>query len=411
MKQMTWAAVAVVLVACGGGSETQSGSAGTTGATTGVGGASQASTGAGGSSQNSTGAGGATQGSTSTGQGGASSTVSTTSTGSTTTSGSGGSMGCGPCPANYACGSANGIPVCRNSATGIPLFSNVTVIVMENTSLSTLQDAMNNNGAPNLATMASKYATGSDYHGVAHPSLPNYIALTSGDTQGISCDCKAEMGQGSCNGATCNLVLGSCSCDKPAMNVGDQLEAAKLDWAGYGEDMGMACNLANGGNYAVRHVPFLYYDDVQGDAARCNAHVLDFTSFDPANPKPFNFIAPNLVHDMHDPSWPLAGAKNIKNGDDWIGPEVDAITGAAAFGKGGLLVVVWDEDDASGGISGSDDPIEIFVMSPYAKNGGFVSAVTANHYALLATIEDGLGLPRLGNAASATPLSDYFPAN
>jgi hypothetical protein len=74
-------------------------------------------------------------------------------------------------------------------------------------------------------------------------------------------------------------------------------------------------------------------------------------------------------------------------------------------------VVVWDEDDASGGVSGTDDPVPIFVMSPYAKSGGFVSATKADHYALLATFEDGLGLPRMGKAAKATPLADYFPAN
>ena len=97
---------------------------------------------------------------------------------------------CGACPSSYTCGTANGIPVCR-APSGIPLFSNVYVIMMENTSLSTLQPAMTNGTAPNLASLASKYATGSDYHGVAHPSLPNYVALTSGGTQGIGCDCEA----------------------------------------------------------------------------------------------------------------------------------------------------------------------------------------------------------------------------
>ena len=79
-------------------------------------------------------------------------------------------------------------------------------------------------------------------------------------------------------------------------------------------------------------------------------------------------------------------------------------------------MVVWDEDDESGGLRGSDDPIAIFVMSPYAKAGGYVSSVKANHYSLLATIEDGLGLPHLGMASNpgagiAATLTDFFPAN
>jgi hypothetical protein len=319
----------------------------------------------------------------------------------------------GTCPSGYACGTANGIEVCR-SANNVPLFSHVFVILMENTSLSTLKTAMNGSGAPNLKALAAARATGSDYHGVAHPSLPNYVALVSGDVQGVACDCKPTPNQGSCNTFTCNLLLGSCSCNTGAMNLGDQLEAASKSWTAFGEDMGTACNTSDSGNYAVRHVPFLYFDDVRSNTARCNAHVVDFSNFNAANPPVFSFIAPNLVHDMHNPE--PATSQNITNGDMWIGPEVAAITASPAYQQGGLLVVVWDEDDLSGGLGGSDDAVPIFVMSPYAKVNGYVSSVKMNHYSLLATIEEGLDLPKLGKASSpgsgvAATLSDYFPPN
>ncbi|HEX7602712.1 MAG TPA: alkaline phosphatase family protein, partial [Polyangiaceae bacterium] len=333
---------------------------------------------------------------------------------SSTSSSSGGDPCGGACVGGATCGTANGLPVCR-APSGIPAFSHVFVIVMENFSLSTLQTAMSSNGAPNLKAMASKYATGSDYHGVAHPSLPNYIALTSGDTQGIACDCKAVSGPGDC-ASFIDCSLGNCPCaNLPAMHLGDQLEIAQKSWMDFGEGMGTPCNLTDNAatKYAVRHVPFLYYDNVEANAARCNAHVVDFSAFDPNSAANFNFIAPNLTNDMHDPSLlPPAGPQNILNGDMWIGPQVDAIMASMAYTKGGLLVVVWDEDDGSGGLlKNTDDPIGIFVMSPYAKSPGFVSAVKADHYSLLATIEDGLGLPRLGKAAAAQPLADYFPAN
>jgi hypothetical protein len=198
------------------------------------------------------------------------------------------------------------------------------------------------------------------------------------------------------------------------MNLADQIEAAGKSWMAFGEDMGAPCNLTDSGNYAVRHVPFLYYDDVQSNATRCHTHVVDFANFDPASAAAFTFIAPNLVNDMHDPNLPsdnTAIMQNIPHGDAWIGPQVDKIMASPAYQQGGLLVVVWDEDDDSGGLLGSDDPIGIFVISPYAKSGGYVSAAHADHYDLLATLEDGLGLPRLGKAASVPPLSDYFPAN
>jgi hypothetical protein len=243
--------------------------------------------------------------------------------------------------------------------------------------------------------------------------LPNYVALTSGGTQGIACDCEAVPDAGTC-GLLCNSTLndGTCSCDVSAQNLADEIEAAGETWMAFGEDMGATtpCNLVNSGNYAVRHVPFLYYDDVQTNTARCNAHVVDFSLFDVANAPNFTFIAPNLVDDMHNPD-PTTSA-NIPDGDTWIGPQVASIVASTAYTSGGLLVVVWDEDDLSGeGPLDTNYPIPIFVMSPYAKSGGYVSTVDADHYSLLATIEDGLGLPRLGSATTATPLKDYFPAN
>lgn len=312
---------------------------------------------------------------------------------------------CGGCPLGTTCGSANGLPVCRD-ASGIPRFSSVFVIVMENISLSTLTSATN---TPYIASLFADRASSSNYHGVDHPSLPNYLAMTSGmDTSGIGCDCD-PMGS-ACSTFNCNAVLHSCGCPQSITHIGDQLEAAGLGWKSYAEDMGSPCNMTGAGDYAPRHVPFLYYEDVQSDAARCAAHVVDYAAFSAdlvAGPPAFSFIAPNLVNDMHDP-FP-AGSTNLANGDAWLADNVPPILGSVAYTGGGLLVIVWDEDDLSGVIA-PDDPIALIVLSPYAKSGGYVSTTHADHSSLLATIEDGLGLDRLGSAASATPLVDFFPA-
>jgi hypothetical protein len=322
---------------------------------------------------------------------------------------------CGaPCPKGYTCGTANGKPVCR-APSGIPMFSHIFLILMENTSLSTLTPAMTGGKAPNLAALAAMNATGSAYHGVSHPSLPNYIALSSGGTQGVGCDCHAQPGQGTCSIATCNLALGSCTCDLSATNLADQIEGAKETWMAFGEGMSTPCNDQDDSTtqYAVRHVPFIYYDDIRTDTARCNAHVVDFMSFDPGSASQFTFIAPNLTDDMHNPI--PATTENITNGDKWIGPEIAKIVATPSYSDGGLIVIVWDEDDDSGGISGTDDPVPIFVLSPYAKAGGYVSAVEADHYSLLATIEDAMNLARLGSAGMTRPmkadtLADFFPS-
>jgi hypothetical protein len=282
----------------------------------------------------------------------------------------------------------------------------VFVIVMENTSLASLEASGN---TPYLDSLKQTWASATDYHGVAHPSLPNYVAMTSGDTGGIACDCSPEGA--ACTSANCSLILSGCGCSLDGVdNLGDQIEAAHGDWRMYGEDMGTPCNTTSTGSYATKHVPFLYYSQITGDTARCAAHVVDFSEFAPdlaSGPRRFSFISPNLVHDMHDPV--PAGATNYANGDQWLAGAVPPILDSDAFKQGGLVVIVWDEDDLSGLVH-PDDPIPMYLMSPFAENGGFSFPDRADHYALLATIEDGLGLPRLGKAQIATPLAGFFPS-
>jgi hypothetical protein len=324
--------------------------------------------------------------------------------------------GCGTCPSGSTCGSANGIAVCR-TASGIPVFTNIFVITMENTSMSSLQKSTS---TPFLHSLMMNYAYGSDYHGVTHPSLPNYLAMTSGSpgvqsdgTTAVSCDCDPM-------GSTCNScsslteVFSPCSCEQQAQHIGDQLDALTVPkkWRNYGDGMGSACNLTTSGAYATRHLPFLYYKNVQEDpGTRCADHVVDYGDFSAdlaAGSYALSFIAPSLNHDMHGTGLTQASA-DVTAGDSWLSTNVGNITSSMAYKKGGLVIIVWDEDDLSGTLA-KDDPIPIFVLSPFAKSGGYNSTVHADHYALLATLEDSLGVGRLGSAGSATPLTDFFPS-
>jgi hypothetical protein len=353
----------------------------------------------------STDSGGGGSGDSGGGGGGDSAALPGDSGGGGSTADSGGSTACGTCPAGYTCGTANGVAVCR-APSGIPELEHVIVIVLENTSYQTLVDSTN---TPYLHGLMSAWATSSNYHGVEHPSLPNYIAMTSGGTGGIGCDC--DPTGTACNALNCNALLSLCGCAQAAESLADQIEAAGRTWRAYGEDMGTPCNLADAGDYAVRHVPFLYYEALQMDQPRCDAHVVDFSNFagDMASaPSDFIYVAPNLVHDMHDP-FPASSA-NLANGDMWLAGVVPSILASSAFLDRGALFIVWDEDDLSGVVA-PDDPIPFFLLSPLALSGGAVSAVRADHYSLLATFEDGLALPRLGAAASATPLADLFPGS
>jgi hypothetical protein len=299
------------------------------------------------------------------------------------------------------------------------------MILMENTSYSRLNGASNST-TPNLKALEGAWATSSNYHGghradgsAVHPSLPNYLVLTSGDDFMVGCDCSPNSSDGTCSGGlfgNCSLISSSCGCPQTASNLGDQLQTAGLPWKAYGEDMTTACNDKATGGYVPRHMPFVYYSSIRGNNAVCTSHVVDYGSFasDLTNFfTQFVYIAPNLTDDMHDPSFPLAGDTNLTNGDTWLGgTALPPILGLDDFKPGGkgLLVIVWDEDDGSG-IPTADAPIPIYVISPLAKKNHFVSTVNADHKALLATLDDGLGLPRLSTVMTTTPLTDFFPNN
>ncbi len=316
---------------------------------------------------------------------------------------------CGTCPDGSTCGAANGLPVCRDTDTAIPRFSHVFIVMMENT---TGQRLLDSTAAPYLHGLIASGAYGANYHGVEHPSLSNYIALMSGqieDNGPLDCDCEPEGD--ACDTISCSILTHSCGCPQPHQQLVDELEPAGVTWRAYAEGMGTACNLVGSGDYAPKHVPFLYFPAFTNDATRCADHVVPFESNFAADlaagPRDFSFIVPDLKNDMHDPI--ISGDSNLGNGDSWLASHIPAILASPAYTDNGLLIIAWDENDLSGVIH-NDEPIPFVLMSPLAKHGGYSSAVSVDHYDLLATLEDTFGVARLGESASATPLVDFFPA-
>ena len=277
-------------------------------------------------------------------------------------------------------------PVLAAPAPGtVPSFSHVFVIVMENHEYGSV---IGSPAAPYINSLAAGYGLATNYYGASHPSLPNYLALTSGSTFGIASDCT--------------------TCYVSATNIADQVEASGRSWKAYMENMPTPCYLgASFGTYAMKHDPFMYYNDIRNNAARCAAHVVPFTQFwgDMSSGRVPNYvwITPNLCNDMHDCS--------VATGDAWLRSVVPTITGSAAFRDGGVLFITWDEGSTSAGCCGDTwgGHVATLVISPRAI-GGFRSGVAENHYGLLRTIEDGFHLGHLGAAAWASnvPLREYF---
>ena len=241
--------------------------------------------------------------------------------------------------------------------------SHVFVIVMENRSY----DQVVGNGY--IAQLAAKYGVATDYHGVSHPSLPNYLAMTSGSTWGIADDGFHAL---------------------PAGGLGAQLTDAGLEWRAYMEGMNNGC-FRSPYPYALKHNPFAYY------GSNCPSQVVPFTQFatDMSGTVPrFVWITPDLCHDGHDCSNKVA--------DTWLAQTVPTILGSSAWQDGGVLLITWDE--------GEDNANSVLTLvirpDPVLRR----SARPYDHYSLLATIEDQLRLPRLGLAAQATPMNDLIAA-
>ncbi|MGH2849564.1 MAG: alkaline phosphatase family protein [Solirubrobacteraceae bacterium] len=252
--------------------------------------------------------------------------------------------------------------------------SHIVVILMENKETT---DVLGNAAAPYENALARRYGLATESFAVTHPSLPNYIALTSGATHGISDDCT--------------------SCSVSAPNIVDQLEKAGISWRAYLEDVPSPCwRGGDAGGYAKRHNPFIYYDEVASQSARCHELVgfgqLASDLRDGRLPT-FAWITPNVCDDTHDCS--------TATGDRFLARTVPTLL--EALGPQGFLVLTWDEGDSNAGCCNgvaAGGHIATIVAGPGVRRGGRDSQPVDN-YGVLRTIEDALGLPRLGGAADS----------
>jgi hypothetical protein len=267
------------------------------------------------------------------------------------------------------------------AASGMPHLAHVFVIVMENKSAS---EIAGNSSAPFINGLMARYAYAADYSALTHPSLPNYIALTSGSFQGITDD-RNPPGAGYA---------------VDAVNLADRIDGAGLTWKAYAESLPSAGYADNAGQFATRHEPFLYYKDILQNDSRRIAHIVPFTQMatdlrSAATTPSFAFITPNVCNDMHDCP--------VSVGDAWLSKTVPVILGSPAFTDSpSLLVVTWDEG------SDSDNHV-VTILAGNSVKQGFRSSQAYDHYSLLHTIEAGLGLqPMTASDGNAAVMSEFF---
>jgi phospholipase C len=245
-------------------------------------------------------------------------------------------------------------------------YRHVVLIVMENHDFEQVAS-----GSPYLDGLAAKCGLATNHINIVHPSLPNYIALTSGGKQGITDDCT--------------------SCSTGADSIFGQLGSR---WTSYLEGMpSVGFTGATSGRYAKKHNPAAYYTAISG-AYRTRAVPMgspsagrlaaDLRSGDLA---PYSLIIPDLCNDEHD--CPL------QTGDTWLSEWVPVLLRSPAYVSGDTLLVITYDETESG-----DGRIYTVVVAPSVRPGTR-SAAPLTHYGLLRLAQTELGLPLLGEARNA----------
>ena len=258
-------------------------------------------------------------------------------------------------------------------AQPIPSFEHIIVVVFENKETPSV---VGNPSAPTFNSYARTYASLTRYYGVTHLSLPNYLALVSGSTQGITSDCV--------------------TCEFDARSLADTLEAAGRTWKAYLEGLPRRGFLGGfSGRYAKKHDPFAYFRSIaRSDARRQRLVPLSELAADAeAGALPdFSLVVPDLCHSMHDCS--------VSVGDAWLRRTVRPLLQVPRT----VVFVVFDEGTTSA--HGGGHVPALAVGTAVRRHSAFRGFT--NHYGLLRTVEDAWGLPRLGRSAGARPITGIW---
>lgn len=241
----------------------------------------------------------------------------------------------------------------------------VIVIVMENHERSSIT------GSADADYLNAFRAAGRDfthYYGVTHPSLPNYLALASGSTQGKSGSDSITAGE-----------IGGA-------NLFGQLSGASVPWKVFMESMPSACyGGGSSGDYVLRHNPAIPFANIWTKPARC-ANVVPYSQFDVSALPQLSFVVPNLQDDMHDGT--------IAQGDNWLAARVPAMLAAGA-----KVIITFDEGSTNTNGGGN-----VYTAERGPGIASTVNNTTFDHYSLLAALEARYGVIKLNNAATATQL-------
>lgn len=267
--------------------------------------------------------------------------------------------------------------------TTMPNFDHIVIIMEENHGNKLI---VGNPNAGYINYLIKNYAFAKNYFALGHPSVPNYLYLTSASNGGIVDDC--------------NPPSDACNANVP--NIADRIEASGRTWKAYMEGMPRPCEIISSGLYDNEHNPFIYYRDILNNKQRCESHDVPLTQLDndiQNNSLPnYVFISPNLCNDMHNCK------EDASPADKWLKKMIRKLLATRAFTQqNSLLVITWDED-----ANDSAGKVPAILIGKHVKTQ-YISTTLYNHFSLLRTVEEAWGFkPFNDNDKYAPVMLDFF---
>jgi phosphatidylinositol-3-phosphatase len=291
----------------------------------------------------------------------------------------------GPPPARAA---ATAAAFCGTEASPPPVWEHVVWIWLENHGYDEIVGASD---APFInRTLIAGCGLATNAHNETHPSLPNYIAATSGLGPG-------RLGRWA---SDCNATAG-CLTRAPS------LFGQAASWGAYAESMPKPCVHWFTGLYAASHNPAVYYRGL----ADCPLHDVPYVrlaqDLDADTLPAFVFVTPNMCHDMHNCA--------VETGDAWLAHAIRGLVASSAYQRGTMAIFVTFDEGERGGSNrctfntrDAGCHVPIIVVAP-STPAGARSGALFNHYSLLRTTEEMLGITDyLGAARNAHSMRAAF---
>jgi phosphatidylinositol-3-phosphatase len=292
-------------------------------------------------------------------------------------------FGCGGVTGNVGNASSAGSAI-------MPQVQHVAVVVLENTNYS---DVIGSANMPYLNGLLTQGALAAQYFANAHPSIPNYFIMTTG--QPITND---------------DTFSGIVTTD----NVVRELNASSKSWKMYAESIPAQGYL--GGDqfpYLRDHNPFSFFSDVQQSAAQA-ANIAPFTQLaadlSSGSLPNYSFILPNAIDDAHscaDGQTDCPQGQRLQTADQWLKANIAPLLANAAFQQSGLLIITFDEsaDDMTNG----GGRVATILLGTHVRPGYVGNTTTYDHRSLLSLTMKALGVPNTPNGADAAPqMTEFF---